>query len=323
MISVCASIHNSPKSCEAFIRSIYDNATGEDFEVILISDRNPPEEDALLRQLATSYPRLSLISLDNWHQTGRQWNLIAFWRSVYGMEIGDHAVSQLLRYERDGIDLWFQYAYGLNLAASKAKGEFLLLTPADFVVICDVHKLGKVVEGHATAQGGRFLGHFSLVAPFETVGTGLLYDIYEQCEIHPDSVLKYLMFVHAICADYPMSPGIDRYWPFNHGIRVVDQKTFIEVDGLRDDFLSKPGPTNLFNRMARALVYRPEHARENKSIEELTGFRARMASVPFDDDPPIEYLYPTPCDADMVRKMQHAEEKCVMTEHPELKGLWK
>lgn len=337
MISVCATIHNSPKSVEAFVRSIYDNATGEDFEVILISDRNPPEEDELLRQLATSLPRLSLIPVGKSDQLSRQWNLVTFWRDVYGDEIDDYAAGQLIRFERDGIDLWFQYAYGLNLAASKAKGEFLLLTPADFVILSDVHKLSKVCEGYTTTHDGRFFGHFSLVQPFDawTDFSGRKWmveaipgDRYgrngRRMASSLGAVFNFLKEWYVEPDDFPFVLGTyDRYWPFNHGIRVVDRKTFNEVGGLRDDFLSKAGPTNIFNRMARAIAYGPEHARENKSIEDLTGFRARMASVPFDDDPPIEYLYPTPCCGDVVCEMQYAEEKCVVSEHPELKGLWK
>lgn len=324
MISVCATIHNSPKAVEAFIRSIYDNATGEDFEVILVSDRNPRNEDDMLTRLADSYPRLSLIPLIRDDLISRQWELVPFWGQVYGDKIASHAMDQLMRYENDLFDLWLQYAYGLNLAASKAKGDLLLLTPADFVVMCDAHNLNAVCTGKMTTGNGRFFGHFSLAAPFD-MEDGSLRDKYRDALISRGyhTVRTWLRLHYADPKDFKKTVPLDRFWPFNHGIRIVDKKTFEEVGGLRDDFLSKPGPTDIFNRMARALAYGAEHARVRKSIEDLTGFRARMASVPFDDDPPIEYLYPNPCDGDVVRTMQYAEEKWVTKHEPKWDNLWK
>jgi len=318
MISVCSTIHGSPKACSAFIHSIYENATGEDFEVVLISDRNSPEEENMLWRLAASFSRLSLLFSPRSYQIRRNKDMLPFWAEVYGMEIAEYASRQLDRYKAGEIDLWLQYAHGLNLAAQLATGDFLLLTPADFVVMCDLHELNQALERKVAEASGRFFGHFSLVAPFDRTPTSLR-DVVLGTELFSheyDFVRVYLDSRHSKTSEYPITPGIDRYWPFNHGVRIVDQVTFQDVGGLMDKFLSKPGPTDIFNRMARFTAYGKEEARRKRSIEELTGFRARMASVPFDDPEPIEYLYPNPCDGDAVRKMQYAEEKWVREHEP-------
>ena len=324
MISICSTIHGSPKACEAFIRSIYDNATGEDFEVRLVLDRSSTEETALLEDLATSkYPRLYTAKLSKEDRIKGILGLMGFWNAVYGEEIALYAEKQLLRYERGEIDPWMQYALGLNIAAYRAKGDMILLTPADFVVLCDVHALGKVCSEHAASHNGRFFGNFGVVAPLVRQGARFE-DCYTQHRMATgySVVLEHLLRNHLMSDDYPVTPGIDRYWPFNHGVRVVDRQTFIDVGGLQAGFLTKTGPTDIFNHMARATVYGTDQCRVKKSIQMQTGFRARMASVPFDDGPPIEYLYPNHCDERVVRKMRITENKWLRDHEPEWKEIF-
>jgi hypothetical protein len=208
--------------------------------------------------------------------------------------------------------------------------------------MCDMHRLNAAVTEAAEKSRGRFFGHFSLVAPFgpvemcemEPYGKSFPYfcDVFDdayQVGTNYETVRDYLRAFHLPPSDYPVTPGIDRYWPFNHGIRIVDKDTFEHVagphrsHGLCDYFLSKPGPTDIFNREARAIAYGKDRARIRQSIEELTGFRARMASVPFDEDGPMEYLYENPCDGEVVRRMQEAEQAWLKHHNSRLDALFK
>lgn len=337
-LSVCTTIHGSPKSFEAFLRSIDENTSaGHDFEVVVCLDRiDETIWDFLhdfmddFREFNLNIPELIIFEHDGFLQSKWQSGLPPFWATLYGEDIAKHAIGQLARFQIKEIDLWMQYATGLNAAVEKSSGDLILLTPADYFVLFDMHEAANRCWERYQKDGG-FFAHLSLVAPFAEMATndhkefGDLFteDFGISAFVEPQywAILKHLMKYHATRIDYPVLAPFDRFWPHNHGIRIVDRKTFDKVGGLSDYFLTKSGPTDIFNRIARNLVSTHKKGLAYPKIKDFIGMEARMASVPL-DEPQLEYLYPNPMNQDVVRDMFYKEEAYFKKEHPEWAGFW-
>lgn len=324
ILSVCTTMYRQPKCFDAFVRSIAEMATGEDFEVIAVSDRNTAQVEDGMRRLKEEYDFLWVLFPSPDERVHQQLLNCGFYRELYGDKVGSFAETQLQRYQEEEHPLWMQYAWGLNKAAEESRGDFLLLTPGDYVVLTDLHKLAHAVRDYAAIHKG-FFGHFSLVAPFVRDLSGTLSDAFGFGGGIPNEytqVLSHLKSWHLERDEYVVTSPFDRFWPFNHGIRIVDRNAWNLSLGLPGYYLTKTGPTDIFNRVARNLSYGNVKGIAYPPIETLTGVRARMAVVPFDDEEPLEYLYPNHCDGDVVRQMRYKEEAHFKEHHPTWVKFW-